>query len=138
MDTARRVVGCLVLFLALLPIAGPARAQGPTGQIAGAVHDEQGGILPGVTLTLRNQDTGVTRTMVSEADGRFAFPALAPGRCTLRAELSGFGTDETRDIVITIGYELRHDVTLKVQALQETVTVTGETPVVDTTKAEVS
>jgi hypothetical protein len=123
------------IFVAL---ATPVVAQGPTGLIEGAIRDEQGGVLHGVSMTLRNQETGVTRTMTTEVDGRYAFPALAPGRYTLRAELSGFAAEETRDIVITIGFERRLDFTMKVQAVQETGAVTGESPVVDTTKAEVA
>jgi hypothetical protein len=114
------------------------RAQGSAGQIEGTVRDEQAGVLPGTTLTLRNQDTGITRTLTTEGDGRFIFSALAPGRYTMRVELSGFSVQEVADITITIGLNLRQDITLKVQALAETVTIRGDSPVVDTTKAEIS
>lgn len=116
----------------------PASAQGPTGRIEGYVRDAQGGVLPGVTMTLRNQESGVSRSIVTEPDGRYAFPALAPGKYTVVAQLSGFANDEVRDIAITIGFEHRLDVTLGVKSLQENVTVKGEAPVIDTTKAEVS
>ena len=69
------------------------RARG-AGQIEGTVLDEQGGVLPGVTVTLRNEATGVQRVAVTEADGRYRFPALGPGRYSLRAELSGFAVQE--------------------------------------------
>ncbi|PYQ79486.1 MAG: hypothetical protein DMG01_08655, partial [Acidobacteria bacterium] len=88
-------------------------------------------------LSLRNADGGVTRTVTSESDGRYVFPALLPGRYVLRTELSGFAAQEVRDAVITIGLELRRDFTLKLQAVAETVTVSADAPVVDTTKAEV-
>src|SRR5262245_58208204 len=127
---------CLVLLCAAS--AATLTAQGSAGQIEGTVRDEQGGVLPGVAMTVRNQETGVTRSLTTENDGRFAFAALAPGRYTVRAELSGFGTHEVSDIVITIGFNHRLDVTMKVQALAETLTVRGESPVVDTTKAEIS
>jgi hypothetical protein len=127
-----------VVLLLVAGLPSPAFSQGPTGLIEGIVRDEQGGVLPGVTTTLRNQDTGVTRTVVTEADGRYQFPALSPGRYTLRAELSGFAAEEARDITITIGFGRVLDLTMKVQTLQESVTVTGEAPVVDTTKAEVA
>ena len=116
----------------------PAAAQGPTGRIEGFVRDPQGAVLPGVSMTLRNQDSGVTRTIVTEADGRYAFPALAPGRYSVQAQLAGFAVEEVKDIVITIGFERRLDIQLSMQALQEAVTVRGDAPVVDTTKAEVS
>src|SRR5262245_3089283 len=77
-------------------------AQGSAGQIDGTVRDEQGGVLPGVAMTVRNQESGVTRTLTTENDGRYTFAALAPGRYTVRAELSGFGVHEVSDIVITI------------------------------------
>ena len=114
-----------------------ALAQG-TGQIEGVVRDEQGGVLPGAALSLRNADSGVTRTVICESDGRYVFPALLPGRYVLRTELSGFAAQEMRDVVITIGLELRRDFTLKLQAVAETVTVSADAPVVDTTKAEVA
>ena len=102
------------------------------------MRDEQGGVLPGATISLRNEESGVTRTVTSEPDGRYAFPALLPGRYMLRTELSGFAAQQVRDVVITIGLELRRDFTLKLQAVAETVTVNAESPVVDTTKAEVA
>jgi hypothetical protein len=126
-----------IWVLAIVCTAAPLFAQG-TGQIEGVVRDEQGGVLPGATVSLRNDDSGVTRTVVTKPDGRYVLPALSPGRYTLRAELSGFATQEVRDVVITIGLELRRDVTLKLRAVAETVTVNAESPVVDTTKAEVS
>src|SRR5262245_45651310 len=129
------------LFLAFSIVLLAARgswAQGGAGLIAGIVRDQQGGVLPGVTVSLRNQETGVTRTTTSEADGSFRFPALAPGVYTARAELAGFATAEIRDITITIGFELRQDISMRVQTMAETVTVNGQAPVVDTTKSEVS
>ena len=86
------IVSLVALAAFLIASADTARAQSGTAQISGVVHDQQGGVLPGVTVALRNQDTGVARTAVSEADGRYRFPALAPGLYTLRAELSGFAT----------------------------------------------
>lgn len=126
----------LTLIAAITPLR--LSAQAGSGQIEGVVRDTQGGVLPGTTMTLQNQATGVVRTTMTEADGTYRFPALQPGRYTLRAELSGFITEEVRDIVITIGLGLIRDFSLGVQALTETVTVTGEAPIVDTTKSEVS
>ena len=108
---ARALAG---LALGACMLQAPAFAQGPTGRIEGVVRDEQGGALPGVTMTLRNQETGVSRTLVTEETAGL-FPALAPGRYTLRAELSGFASEEAKDIGITIGLEPRHDLAMKVQ-----------------------
>ena len=137
--TAASAIAYLVVVAALVIGAGDiVRAQSGTGQISGTSHDEQGGVLPGVTVLLRNQDTGVARTALTEADGRFRFAALAPGRYTLRSELSGFSTLEVRDLTMTIGLELKQDLAMKVQSVSETVTVKGESPVVDTSTSEVS
>ena len=130
------LIALLLCFTVADVFVAPAFAQG-TGQIEGVVRDEQGGVLPGATLSLRNADSGVTRTVTSESDGRYVFPALLPGRYVLRTELSGFAAQEVRDAVITIGLELRRDFTLKLQAVAETVSVSADAPVVDTTKAEV-
>lgn len=133
-----RLWWCQLAVLVLLTTAGRAGAQSGTGLIEGAVRDAQGAFLPGVTITLRHQATGVQRTTVSEADGRYRFPALGPGVYTLTAELSGFAVQQVRDIEMTIGLGLRHDLTMQLQSVSETVTVLGESPVVDTTKSEVA
>lgn len=133
-----RVARLCCLFSLCVLSSATLKAQGSAGQIEGMVRDEQAGVLPGTTLTLRNQDTGIARTLTTEGDGRFVFPALMPGRYTLRAELSGFGVQEVANMTITIGLNLRQDITLKIQALAETVTIRGDSPVVDTTKAEIS
>ena len=140
MGAYRRYAMAGVVVLGIFALAPrPAIAgQGGTGIIEGVVRDTGGGVLPGVTMTLQNQATGVLRTTTTEADGTYRFPALQPGRYTLRAELAGFATQEAQDIVITIGLGLARDFALGVQALQETVTVSGGSPVVDTTKSEVS
>jgi hypothetical protein len=124
---------------ALLTLAATTvAAQGTGGIISGTVKDAQGGVLPGVTVTIRNDASGVTRTAVTETDGIYRFPALNPGRYTVTAELSGFATVEVKAIEMTIGLGLTQDFTMQVQSLAETITVTGSAPVVDTTKSEVS
>jgi Carboxypeptidase regulatory-like domain len=106
--------------------------------ILGTVADAQGGVLPGVTLTLRNVESGLTRTTVTEENGTYRLPGLLPGKYDLTAELSGFANAEAKDLTITIGLELRRDLTMALQGLQETLTVTGEAPVVETTQTEVA
>ncbi|HTK28747.1 MAG TPA: carboxypeptidase regulatory-like domain-containing protein [Vicinamibacterales bacterium] len=140
MSLKRQAMQIAIIGLAALvlgPAARPLLAQG-TGQVDGVVRDEQGGVLPGAAVTLRNQDNGVTRTVTTESDGRYLFAALSPGRYQLRAELSGFAIEDVHDLVITIGLDIKHDFTLKIRAVAETVTVNAQSPVVDTTKAEVS
>jgi hypothetical protein len=118
--------------------APAAAAQTTNGVIAGIVSDAQGGVLPGVTVTIRNVDTGFTRTVVTEADGRYRLAALPPGRYTLRAELQGFGEVEVTEITVTIGAELQRNVTLQLQGVRESVSVSAVAPVVETTRSEVS
>jgi hypothetical protein len=131
----RAVIGAL-FAAALIAIPRPCVAQ-DAGVIEGAVTDDQGGVLPGATVTLKNTEMGVSRDVVSDAEGKYRFPALGPGRYTLTTSLQGFAPSEIRDIVLTIGLDIRYDVKLRVQSVAETVTVTGEAPVVDTSKSQV-
>jgi hypothetical protein len=127
------------LVVSVLFLAAPRSVTAQAGAaIDGTVKDEQGAVLPGATVTIRNVETGFERSVVTESEGRYRFQALQPGTYILKVELQGFAAQEVRDIVMTIGLELRRDFTLRIQALAETVTVTGESPVVDTTKSEVA
>jgi Carboxypeptidase regulatory-like domain len=134
----------LLLAVACMWIGGatflaPAVAtQTTNGVIAGTVSDAQAAVLPGVTVSIRNVETGLTRSVVTEADGRYRFAALPPGRYNLRAELQGFGPVDVTEITLNIGTELLRNVTMQVQGVQESVTVSGEAAVVETTRTEVS
>ena len=112
-------------------------ANGPA-VVAGTIVDAQGGSLPGVLLSLRNVDTGVLRTAVTEADGSYRFAGLPPGSYDISAELQGFATVEVKNQALTIGLELKHDITMALQSVQEAITVTGQAPIVETTRSEVA
>lgn len=127
-----------VVLACLLGLAASAAAQGAGGVIAGTIKDAQGGALPGVSVTLRNVESGVVRSTVSEGNGTYRLPGLPPGRYGLTAELQGFANVDLRDITITIGLELQRDLTLSLQGVQESVTVTGVAPIIETTRTEVS
>jgi hypothetical protein len=133
-----RRVSIAALLFALIAAAIPAAAQTTNGVISGIVSDAQGGVLPGVTVTGRNIETGITRTVVTESDGRYRLAALPPGRYEMRAELQGFGTANVPEMTLLTGTELTRNVTMQVQGLNESVTVTGEAPIVEVTKSEVS
>jgi hypothetical protein len=134
----QRLALCVALVVVLaLGRAVPAAGQATTGAISGTITDTQGGVLPGVTLTVTNADNGNVRTVVTEADGKYRTAGLPPGRYDIRAELQGFATVEVKSLVLTIGLEYPKDISMGVQTLQESVTVTGEAPVVETTKTEV-
>ena len=115
----------------------PALAQQGTAEVRGRVADQQGGVLPGVTVVLTNQDTGVFREVVSGPDGSYFAGQLLPGTFRIIAELSGFRRFERRDFVVGVGRTATLDVTLTVGALAETVTVSASAPLVDLTSAEV-
>jgi Carboxypeptidase regulatory-like domain len=134
----RRVRCALFVLIAVAVTSSMVRAQGGTGLIGGQIKDEQGAVLPGVTMTLLNEATGVQRTTITDGEGRYRFPALGPGRYTVKAELQGLSTQQVTGLELTIGLELVQDLTLKLQSLTETVTVTGAATVVDTTKSEVA
>jgi carboxypeptidase family protein len=134
-----RIHHLMALVLAcLLGLTASAMAQGSGGVVAGTIRDAQGGALPGVSLTLRNVESGVVRAAVTEGNGTYRLPGLPPGRYELTAELPGFATAAVTDLTITIGLELQHDLTLALQTLQETVSVTAEATVVETTQTEVA
>ena len=132
----RRVSIAALLFALIAAI--PAAAQTTNGVISGIVSDAQGGVLPGVTVTGRNIETGITRSVVTESDGRYRLAALPPGRYEIRAELQGFGTANVPEMTLLTGTELTRNITMQVQGLNESVTVTGEAPIVEVTKSEVS
>src|SRR5688572_19630802 len=120
-----------LVFALILATAGIAAAQGTNAAVTGTVTDEQGGVLPGVTVTVRNVDTGIVRTVVTEDDGQYRVPALQPGRYDVSAELAGFTTTSANGIQLATNAEVRQNLRLGVATLQESVTVTAEAPVVE-------
>ena len=78
--------------------------------------------------------TAPSRTTVSEGDGQYRFAGLQPGTYELKAELQGFATVDVASLTVTIGLQLRQDLKMQLQNLQETVTVTGEAPVIEVTR----
>ncbi len=112
--------------------AAPAAAQSQitTGVIQGSVADTTGAALPGVTVEARNLDTNLTRTLASDADGRFVFLQLPPGSYRVTFTLAGFATTVQENIQLTVGQSVTMPVTMKVSGVSETVTVTTGTRVV--------
>ena len=132
-SVARRV--CMLVCIAL-SIAAGAAAQKPTFDIEGVVTDAQQGVLPGATVTLKNLATGLTRETATDANGRYVFTSLPPaGQYTLQTALAGFATEQRENLTFNAGQRAVVNVTLKLSAVQETVTVSGDTPIVQTTSA---
>lgn len=123
----------LVVAFAVPPVA----AVQDTATVVGTVRDEQGGVLPGATVTARNTNTGFSRVAVSDAEGRYRLPALPPGPYELTAELSGFGTSVRRGVTLALGAEVVISFDMRLAGLAEAVTVTADSPVVETTTAAV-
>ena len=115
-----------------------AAAQVITGTIVGTVSDETGAVLPGVEVTVRNQDTGISRTVVSNDEGSYRAQSLPVGPYEVRAELAGFQTTVRSGFGLTVGQQAVVDLTLQVGEITEQVFVTGEASLVETTQSTVS
>jgi hypothetical protein len=130
----QRVIGALLMMLL---VAIPASAQQGTTELRGRVIDAQGAVLPGVTVVVRNQETGMVRDTVSGQDGTFIASGLVPGTYQLAAELQGFKKFERKDLRLEVGKTSSIDVSMSVGTIEETVTVTSESPLVDVTSKEI-
>src|SRR5262245_11318844 len=126
-----RVVVCCV---AALVAAVPAFGQQFTGGVRGAVSDQYG-VIPGVTVTLVNDATNISREVVTNEVGQYNFPAVPPGTYTLRTKLAGYKTYESKGLIVGTQQFITLDVMLQVGALEESVTVTGQSPLIDTSTA---
>jgi outer membrane receptor protein involved in Fe transport len=113
-------------------------AQSFYGALLGVVKDGQGGVLPGATVVLVNMGTGERREAVSSEDGTARFVNLVPGRYRLEAELPGFQRWVREDIEVNVQTTPRIDVTLALGALSETLTVTAQSPLLQTQSASVA
>src|SRR5687767_10901003 len=128
----------ITLALALLcAFAVTANAQQTTGNITGRITDAQGAAVPGVTVTGKNEATGFVRTEVSDAEGIYRLLALPVGTYDIMAELSGFNKFERKALVVNVGQTVPVDITMAVAGVTEAVTVTGETPLIETTSSSV-
>ena len=126
-----RVLACLLLLsIAVVDAWG----QGFQGGIRGAVRDP-GGVIPGVEVSVTNENTGVARTVMTNESGEYNFPNLDPGNYTLKAALQGYKTFEQRGLRVGTQQFLTLDVTLEVGQLAETITVTGQAPLIETSNA---
>ena len=137
----RQVIAALAAVLCVLggPTAADAQGGGAssTGTISGKVTDASGGVLPGVSVTATSPSLMGVQTAVTDAGGAYRFPALPPGIYAVTYELAGFNTVKRENIQISLGFTATVNVELAVATLQETVTVTGESPVIDTTATRI-
>ncbi len=124
----------LLLTCAATIVASAALAQTGQGSLRGTVTDEQGGALPGVSVTATSPALIQPATGVSDANGYYRLINLPPGTYTVTAELSGFATFKREGILLRGGANFQVDVTMKIGALSETITVSGESPMLEVSK----
>ncbi|MGE3955631.1 MAG: carboxypeptidase regulatory-like domain-containing protein [Vicinamibacterales bacterium] len=120
----------------LLLVAAPAWAQFDAGAVLGTVRDSSGGVLPGVTVTLRSLDTGISTTRTTDERGNYEFPTVRIGAYSVTSELQGFATREVTDVRVAVGARLRVDLDLSVGAVSESVSVTGAAPLLETDSSQ--
>jgi len=129
------VIGAMTLLGVLGAL--PASAQITQGRLTGSVSDAQGAVMPGVTVTATSPALIGSQTTVTQADGKYIFPALPSGTYKLVFELSGFQKLNRENVQVVLGQTIAFDAQLAVATLAESVTVTGASPVVDVTTTKV-
>ncbi|HZI63380.1 MAG TPA: carboxypeptidase-like regulatory domain-containing protein, partial [Thermoanaerobaculia bacterium] len=129
-----RTLAALAAVLALA-LPGALWAQSQAGNLEGRVVDSSGAALPGATVTATNDATGLTRTETSDANGQFRFASLPVGTYRVAVDLSGFGEVVTEDVQLNVATDRRIEVTLSQAAVEETITVTSEPPLLVTEPA---
>jgi len=125
----------LILLASLIVGAQLASSQATDGTLSGVVSDSSGAVLPGAEVVLLNEDTGISRTVITDAAGRYSAPALSLGRYRATASLSGFQTEIRTGIQMTVGRQAVVNFSLAVGAVTESVEVTGEAPLVEVTSS---
>jgi outer membrane receptor for ferrienterochelin and colicin len=120
---------CLVA--AVMALSAPAAAQEQGGSIEGTVKDSAGGVLPGVVVEARSPALVGVQSTVTDANGTYRFPALAPGSYTVTATLQGFAAAKVSSVALELGKVLKVDLVLAPAGVAETIQVTGDSPLID-------
>jgi hypothetical protein len=125
------VIGCVFLF------APSALAQVDTGAVHGTITDPDGGVIPGATVTLTNQDTGLSVSTTTGPEGTYSFSPVRIGKYKIDVELSGFGPATRSDIAVDVQQRALVNIGLQPGGVRETVEVTGAAPQLQTQDASV-
>jgi len=133
--TGTALRGCV--FLLFVGYASPVAAQLDTATVIGTIADSQGAVIPGATVVATNKNSGFVRSTISDADGRYRLAGVTPGGYEVVAELQGFSRALRQGLSFSLGSEAVLNFTLQLGAISEAVTVTAETPIVQTTTAAV-
>ena len=128
----------VAVMIAAMFIAAPARAQVPTGTILGTVKDGQGAVVPGASVTATNLGTQFSRNGVTDAAGEYALRLLPVGNYQVEVSIPGFKNFTQTGIVLEVGRNARVDATIELGAVSETVSVVGDSPLVDTASSSLS
>src|SRR4051812_31719568 len=124
------------LLAAVLLSASPTHliAQSSQGGARGVVKDAQG-VIPGASVALVNEGNGVSRDTITNGVGEYSFPAIEPGTYTVKASVQGYKTFERKAVQVGVQQFLGLEIALEIGALEETITVTGAAPLIETTNA---
>ncbi len=117
--------------------SAPALAQQGTSEITGRALDEQGAALPGVAIVVTNEDSGQYREATTSAEGVYHLAQMVPGRYRIVAKLEGFRAFERTGLVLAVGTTMTVNLTMAIGTLEESVTVTGNSPIIDLTATDV-
>jgi hypothetical protein len=133
--SAKKALFLFGVSLAVILFSVPASAQLNYGRIYGSVTDQSGGAMVGVTVSVIDVDRGITRPLTTDDAGTYSASSLLPGNYTVRAEAKGFKAGEHTGLTVGVGQDVRVDLSLQAGEQTQTVTVTGEAPMVNTTSA---
>ena len=128
----------LSLFIIAGVFEGTGFAQTTFVTVTGTIFDDQGGVLPGATITIQNEATGYTYSAISRSDGSYIAAGIQPGNYEFTVEIEGFSTQIKKGFTLNVGANLTINFTLKQATLKEDVTITAESPMVEVSKAEIS
>jgi len=128
----------VLLMLVLVSGADAQTVSSTTGAIDGKVTDISNAVLPGVTVTLTSEALMGSRDTVTSETGTFRFISITPGLYTVTFELAGFATVKRTDIQVGAGFTATLNISMNVASLEESVTVSGASPVVDTQSTTVT
>src|SRR5947208_13133324 len=120
----------LLTAFAVLATASALFGQGFQGGLRGSIKDA-GGVVPGVEVTLTNERTNISRSTVTNERGEYVFTNIDPGSYFLKASLTGYKTIERREIPVGTQQFLTMDLTMEVGALEENITITGQSPIIE-------
>jgi outer membrane receptor protein involved in Fe transport len=131
-DTVSRNLVVVCVAALSWVVAGGAAAQAVRATVLGSVSDRTGGVLPGATVNVKNTETGIVQSTVADAQGRYTVSNLLPAAYDVEVSLSGFQTVVRQGIRLVVGAQAVVDFTLGPSAVEETITVTADSPIVDT------